>query len=146
MEVQCFLRRGRMDALCNQPLLWQINSLSIFFKGAYTYLYYSPNKLKIIAWVFKLKLKSNNSGWLIVVPVVLIDFMVGMYTTYAYSFKCEESCKNFQYCYAYHSLVQKNDIASRLCASRVQCIINSATACENLAFDVTDGIIEFRSF
>ena len=47
---------------------------------------------------------------------------------------------------AYHSLVQKNDSASRLCASRVQCIINSATACENLAFDVTDGIIEFRSF
>ena len=80
-----------MDALCNQPLLWQINSLSIFFKGAYTYLYYSPNKLKIIACVFKLKLKSNNSSWLIVVPVVLIDFMVGMYTTYAYSFKCEES-------------------------------------------------------
>ena len=55
-------------------------------------------------------------------------------------------CKNFQYCYAYHSPVQKNDSASRLCASRVQCIINSATACENLAFDVTDGIIEFRSF
>ena len=51
-----------MDALCNQPLLWQINSLSIFFKGAYTYLYYSPNKLKIIACVFKLKLKSNNSS------------------------------------------------------------------------------------
>lgn len=61
----------------------------------YIYLYYFLNKLKIIVWVFKLKFKFNNFGWLIVVLVVLIDFMVGMYIIYVYLFKCEESCKNF---------------------------------------------------